>query len=520
MRIDFDKYSLIRFILPMIVGMGGANLCIDAIPISAIYLLPVLLLALVFMVVFLKQGREDRFAVAGMVFAFVFGAFLFINRYRNVEHGISRQADSCRGVLLASPEEKEHSFALNIKQENGTKILLYVQKSDEVKSLNVGDTVLARLLHINLTADVDDSDEYASYRRYLFYNGTCATAYSVNGAWKALPAKHKEQNVFDCLASMQDTLHEVYTERLLNAESRGVIEAMTIGRKKSLSPELRQKYSSAGVSHVLALSGFHVGILFLILQFFTLANFIPYHWRAPVNCLIIVALWCFDVIAGMPPSLTRATAMLTIITLCTVLRRDTVMAVQSCFITAAIMLCYDPLMLMDIGFQLSFVAVIAITTTLRRITELSRIQNPVLDVIWSIIMTSLVCSLITAPLVAYHFGSIPMYGILANLLITPLVYFVMWGSVLWWMSLAWDALNEWIASCLTSLVHGMNSTVSFVSSLPYSTISFSPSLLDVALLYVVILISVIFLHHPYVKHLIRLLVSVIVVLVVMILESI
>ena len=55
MRIDFDKYSLIRFILPMIVGMGGANLCIDAIPITAIYLLPVLLLALVFMVVFLKS---------------------------------------------------------------------------------------------------------------------------------------------------------------------------------------------------------------------------------------------------------------------------------------------------------------------------------------------------------------------------------------------------------------------------------------------------------------------------------
>lgn len=510
---------MIRFILPMIVGMGGANLCIDTIPVSAIYILPILLLALVFMVVYIKQGRGEKFVVAGMVFAFFFGAFLFVNRYRNVEHGISRYADSCRGVLLAAPEEKERSFALNIEQENGAKVLLYVQKSDEVKALHIGDTIFAKLLHINLTADVDDSDEYASYRHHLFYNGTCATAYSQQGAWKALPAKNKEQSIFDRLTSMQDTLHAVYAERMLNAESRGIIEAMTIGRKKSLPPALRQQYSSAGVSHVLALSGFHVGILFLILQFFTLANFIPYHWRAPVNCLIIAAMWCFDVIAGMPPSLTRATAMLTILTLSTVLRRDTVMPVQSCFITAAIMLCYDPLMLMDIGFQLSFVAVIAITTTLRRITELSRVSNTVLNVIWSITMTSLVCSIFTAPLVAYHFGSIPVYGILANLLITPLVYFVMWGSVLWWMSLAWDAFNEWMTNCLTSLVQGMNSIVSFISSLPYSTISFSPSLLDVALLYVVILMSVIFLHHPHAKHLIRLLASVIIVLVTMIVES-
>jgi len=515
MSIDFDKYSMIRFILPMIVGMGVANFCIQWVEKPSLVSLVLLILSFLCVLLFFWKKKGGAFVVSAMSLSFFLGAFLFVGRYKDVEQGIGSQTTNIRGVLISTPEEKAKSVALNLEQENGTKILLYVQKSDEAKALCIGDTILAKPLHLNLTspAQSDSDDEFLSYRRHLFYNGTCATAYALTSDWQAVRGTRSST-----IYRLQDTLHAIYSERILDSESRSIVEAMTIGRKETLSKSMRQQYSSAGVSHVLALSGYHVGMLFLVLHLLSLYELMPIRIRTVIQVLIIAAMWCYALIAGMPPSLTRATTMLTILTVCNIVRRSHVPLV-SCALTAAIMLCYNPFMLMDVGFQLSFVSVVAISLTMDRLTDLCPFNNFVMCGIWNIVMISLVCSVFTAPLVAYHFQAVPLLSVLTNLAITPFVYCVMWGSVLWWITMWSDAVNAFITHCLSFLIHGMNSIVAQISSLSFSTISYTPTLIDVVLLYVVILFSTILLHAPNSKSIIRLLVSIIVVLVVMIVET-
>lgn len=484
---NWQIHPLIRLVIPFVLGMVGAKLFICHMNISVLFLLCCVVLAFLFWIALKPQStyKDIKFGVVAMTFTLLLGTMLYTQKHHRIEHGIPSDSILCCGILTEPPIEKAHSWALHLKQENGTHLLLYIGKGQaSTPTLSLGDTIFAHILHLNATSTSTDST-FRPYYDHLFRQGISATAYAPANQWTAHP--HQGALSLPLRAkSIQSQLHHIYNDRGIHGEAGSIVEAMTIGQKATLSTDLRHAYATSGISHILALSGFHVGIIVVLLQALLLHYFTPHHLRWITNLLTILALWSFAFIAGFSPSLTRATLMCTLLLLSQSFSHE-LLSINSCALALLIMLCFSPLQLHDVGFQLSFVSVTGICLFSSHLQALLSPHHIILRLLLSLLAITLICSLATAPLVAYHFGQLPLLGLLSNLLITPFVYLIMYTSILWWFFLWCAPISTFLTDLLNWTATTMNSLTESISSLPFASIEWHPNTLTTLLCYALLL---------------------------------
>ena len=180
---------------------------------------------------------------------------------------------------------------------------------------------------------------------------------------------------------------------------------------------MRNHYSRAGVSHVLALSGFHLSVVYMLLQLLLFAWVGSDKWRKVARSVSIFTIWAFVAIADFPPSLVRAAIMFSLLLLSQIVRRR-VNTVDVLCVTVMAMLCVNPFMLLDVGFELSVLSMLGLLTmgnwlferwmnkrrTMSREGWTRRMVIKVTDFVVSSAITTMVCSMMTLPLVSYYFG--------------------------------------------------------------------------------------------------------------------
>lgn len=277
---------------------------------------------------------------------------------------------------------------------------------------------------------------------------------------------------FDRISSQKDWFSDSrkqLSEHFLNAgfkaDEYGVVNAMTLGDKSFISTELREVYSKTGASHVLALSGLHLGIIFFVLTYIIcgalrLADRGLYRlWlRLPVNgfsnslinihpevddirdmasFVTCVFIWIYVFLVGAMPSVVRASTMLSIYTLLVIFGRDR-HSISVLSLTALIMLVVSPLSLFDVGFQMSFLAVLGIILFFKEVSGFYyrlfplfapddgeirsdaytkqnflpyRIGNRIMKWLWDAMALSLCAQLFVFPLVVFYFGNIPFLSV-------------------------------------------------------------------------------------------------------------
>ena len=213
----------------------------------------------------------------------------------------------------------------------------------------------------------------------------------------------------------------------------------------------------------------------------------PRRWQWVSNFFIIATLWCYALLTGMSPSLVRATTMFTILLLCQSMNREAI-SPSSCAFAFLVMLCINPFYLHHIGFQLSFIAVGAIGVYAPSITTLCLTRHKLVSFLWSLILITSICTLFTTPLVAYHFGRIPLLTIFSNLILFPFVYLLMWTSILWWLFLWCEPINNLLTDLLNWTATTMNGIAEHLSSLPFATIDWHPGTLTTLLCYILLLV--------------------------------
>ena len=488
---NWQNYPLIRLVIPFILGMICAYLYGAQMDLLVLLLLCCTLLALLFFFLKRPEGKyqSTKFGLVAMLLLFTVGMTLYTRKYQSIAQGVPRDSTFCKGILSELPQEKAKSWALNLEQDNGTHIMLYVGKNkkdatgDSVSfsRLNIGDTIFANITHLNATEDGSD-DTFAPYHKYLFSHGICATCYTPSDRWHALP-RQSTASLPHSAKMFQQKLHNIYNERGINGDSGNVIEAMTIGMTDNLSKDTRQQYATAGTSHVLAMSGLHVGLIAMVLQFFFMTNTMPHHWLWLYNICIIIFLWCFAIVAGLSPSIVRATLMFTILLLCQSFTHE-LMPLNSCALAIAIMLCINPLYINDVGFQFSFVSVASIGLAGKAFGNVSRSRYKIIRFAKGIIYISLICSIATAPLVAYHFGRVPLLAAVSNITTVFFVYLIMWGSILWWTFLWFTSFNALLTNTLNWSADMMNCITEHISSVPHASIEWHPSAVATTLCYI------------------------------------
>lgn len=202
-------------------------------------------------------------------------------------------------------------------------------------------------------------------------------------------------------------------EKNLSGRELAIALALILGDKSLLDSEITTSFINTGAMHVLAVSGLHVGIIMQILMaFFT--RFSKWISRRTAVLLVLVIVWVYSSVTGLSPSILRAVFMFSVLVLSELTSRNH-SSINSLFFTGFVVLCWNPFTLYDIGFQLSFLAMLGIFCFYRRIELLIYVKNKLLRKIWQGTAIGFAAQLMTAPLSLYYFHQFPNYFILTNI---------------------------------------------------------------------------------------------------------
>lgn len=479
---------IIIIAIAFIAGIFTCKIAIDYIHIDTIYLLALAIVWFIGMLGFNKMRMPNIFELSTTLFCFFTGALLFLIRFNEVKDGINMNNQYIRGEIIKTPIKSAHSWAVDLKTDNGTKIKAYLHPYCQPRTGNIIE--LQPSYGLQSTCPLYDSDStYKDYRNYLFYSGFSATCYAGKEQWRL--TNEESNNIYTRIHSLQESMIKQYKEAGFEGNEGAVITAMTTGNKASLSKQTKEKYSHAGVSHILALSGFHLTLLYTMLEWLLFAYIAPRRWRIITQCLSIIMIIAFTIIAGAPASLVRATIICTLMSVTSIFQNDN-SSMNSLSLAAILMLAYNPLMLFDVGFQLSFASMIGLCTVCRPMSNLLTIKNRLLNNVWSLTCCTITCSLFTFPLITYYFGYFPLTSIFTNVIITFIAYVLLIFSVLWWIMYFIPTIQEIIGTCMNFTASLMNDITDWISSMKWAICEFRLNLLGVIMCYL-LLVSVILL---------------------------
>ena len=259
------------------------------------------------------------------------------------------------------------------------------------------------------------------------------------------------------------TLHDWAVERLRSAiepsEARSVVLAMTTGERGEIGSELRASYSASGASHLLAVSGLHIGIAFLLINLLLLPLVLLRYGNVVRSIVAVVLIWCYVWLCGMSPSAVRAAIMFSLLQFSLSSLREYA-NINILAGTAFIMLVFDSHLLFDISFLLSFIAVAGIILWAIPLYRLCTTRSKLLNTIIGVVFVGVTSTLATMPLVSTTFSTISLVGVLINPAVVILANIVVFTGVI---SLIFPS----VAVVAEFAAEWQNRVVKWAASLPY-----------------------------------------------------
>lgn len=248
---------------------------------------------------------------------------------------------------------------------------------------------------------------------------------------------------------------------------RALAKALLIGVRDELDQDQKQGFVRSGTMHVLAVSGAHVGLIWAVLNFM-LAWWGKRQWpRIARGLLILLALWAYAGLTGAEPSVLRATVMCSLFTVGGMVLRASA-HLNSLFAASLLLLLWDPLMLWQLSFQLSFLAVLGIILFYRPLLLAWEPPNQVLHYLWSAVAVSIAAQLTTTPLSMFVFRSFPVWFLPANVVVVGVVTLAVYGCALLLVLHKVPLIGGGLAWCMTRLLLFLGKSTAFFGQLPWA----------------------------------------------------
>ncbi len=284
----------------------------------------------------------------------------------------------------------------------------------------------------------------------------------------------------------------------ISEENQGLVVALTLGDKSKLSIEKRNHFANAGAMHVLAVSGMHVGILLGFLQwiFFLIK---PLRKRNLYLFFALILIWAFAFLTGMSASVARAVTMFSILAVGQLMGKK-FFSLQAIFASALFLLIFNPLFLFDIGFQLSYLAVLGIAFFYRPITSMIHFPYKILNYFWQGTALGIAAQIGTIPLTLYYFNQFPNYFFLTNIGLLVLASIALISVVVLLIFHAVPYLSDGLAYVVNIVYDSLTYFVKWINSLPGEvSTGFTPNILQVTMLYFFIGLTFFFWHKGKIK---------------------
>jgi len=476
----WKKAPFIRFLVPFTAGIilqwnfqSPINI------LWGVFISSAVLLCISFLLTSYRRYRSAALN-GGLIIAIFLSLGSLLVWYKDIRHNVEafgsefKNGDNVIAVLQEPLVEKPNSYKAlatvtavgenEVFKKTTGDAIIYFQKDADLLSMDYGTEIIfsTPLQEIKNAGNPGGFD----YKQYCLFNGITHQVFLKKGGF--IVVHKKKQSLFGkILFPIRNKVLSILRTNIPGEKELGLAEALLIGYKDDLDKALVQSYTNTGVVHVVAISGLHLGLVYwLLVQLLK-----PFRrksiskWLSPV--IIISGLWLFSLLAGAQPSVLRSAVMFSCIVLAESLSRKTSIYNTLAF-SAFVLLCINPYWLWDVGFQLSYVAVLSIVIFVKPIYNLFYIKNKILDFIWKLNAVSIAAQLLTTPFSIYHFHQFPNFFLLTNFVAVPLSSIIVLGEIFLCAVSFVPFLASLGGKIISWLIWIMNSYVEKIESLPGS----------------------------------------------------
>ena len=504
----FNKIPLFRLVLPFTIGIiAGIYLGDYTINSSIAFAFLVTILSISFCALpFLKKiayNKRWMFGIPLNTFLLSAGVLTaVVNTERFYPNHISGLDEKQHQFVVQASKnviEKNKSFKLEAEVlnlfENGKqrivngKVILYLEKDSISAAIKYGDILMVNT-SLQQLREAQNPSQF-NYKQFLLFHQITRQAYVPSKSF-AVSGVNKGNATMIWIYKLRDYLLSILQKHGLEGREFAVGAALILGYTDELDPEIMRAYAGSGAMHVLSVSGLHVGIMYVVVAW--LLSFLDKIKRGNIikAILLILFLAFYAMITGLSPSVLRASVMFGFIVIAKAFNYHTNIY-NTLAVSAISLLIYDPYLVMQVGFQLSYLAVIGIVTFQPLLVDLWDPKTKLMNWIWEITCVSVAAQIATAPLGFLYFHQFPVYFMISNLIVIPVSTGILYMGLVTLLSAFIPQLCDYLTLVLNWMIILLNKSVEITEDLPYSILGgIDISIIETWMLYFIIVAFFVF----------------------------
>jgi competence protein ComEC len=488
----FNQCPFLRFTLVFIFGITLENIVNPILNYLITILLIILAILIVYSITLKNSIVNDRLFSVLILTTFLTAGFIYSQTYKQLQYTCEIPVNGIySGIVREKVPSTNNRYKYTLKLESATenenihlideKILLYSSDSSANAKIEPGCEIYFGA-HLFEISNNNNPGEF-NFKRYMNRKGVRYQAYVKENI---VISKAKRYGLLTTALNIRTKLMNLYHDAGINGDEYAVLGALTLGDQNYISNEVKSYFSSSGAMHVLSVSGLHIAIIFVVLEFLLR----PLNKRKKLKgvkvVLLLGFLWIYAFITGLAPCVLRSTSMFSFLVIAQNFNKRT-NAYNTLAVSAFLLLLLNPLNLFDVGFQLSYLAVFSILFFQPHLSSLYNPKNAVSKYISELVTVSIAAQVGTTPVCIFYFNQFPTYFLLSNLIVVPAAAIILYLGMLFFAVSFIPYLSDGIAFALKYLTMGLNYSVKTVEALPGSVIEgITISLLAVGLLYLLI----------------------------------
>ena len=490
----FSEYPFLRILIPFALGISASN---DIPQIKTLVLLTLLISILSLEKINPTQRWKYRKSIGVLLQFQLFLLGCNYTTFQKTKHiiNVEKHEYVVHLVQLDYHGEKYNRFISHTyyKTKNYTtqKFMSYTYLPSSLTELTMGDVILTNKKPTPIYKTYNPgSFDFASfaYRNNIHYSIFIGN----NNEWVKLTRK---RNLFSSiLFATRKWILNTIQKKITNPIEAGLTEALLIGYKEDLDQQLQEQYTITGVSHIIAVSGMHLGLIFSVLV--KLFDLFSRRWimRYFGFGIILPLLWVFALISGASASVLRSVMVFSIVLFGNLLLKKS-SSLNALFASAVVLLIIKPSYISDIGFQLSYAAVLSILIYEPIISKWLYLKNKILKQVWNVVAITLSAQVLTTPIVLFHFKQIPLLFLITNMVAVPLSNCILLMAILLCGASLLMLPTTPLVFLIQSCIQTMNYYINKIANIPFNATHIHTTLPITILLFGAIASLTYFLYH-------------------------
>lgn len=338
------------------------------------------------------------------------------------------------------------------------KALLNIQKDSTTTTLNVDAIYACKTAFKDIGQPLNPNQfDYKNYldKKYIYHQ-----LFTTNKSLVSVSSKI--HTLFGIAHIIRKHINDKLKHHNFTPNQLAIINALLLGQRQNISKDVYSSYTNAGAIHILAVSGLHVGIVLILLNFIFKPIERFKHGKLFKTMLLIIILWSFALIAGLSASVTRAVTMFSIVAIGMNLKRPTNIY-NTLAISMFVILLFKPLFLFDVGFQLSYLAVFSIVVIDPILYKLWQPKNKIINLYWHTFTVTVSAQIGIIPISLYYFHQFPGLFFISNLVIIPFLGVILGFGILVITLSVLNSLPTFLAALFGQIITLMNNFVNWIS---------------------------------------------------------